>query len=61
MDQHKTDSDRDLLKSKTAQKEQFNRAHRAKDLWVLKVNKWVQFFPNKQGIGPLNLADSNCN
>ena len=35
------------------QKENFNKAHRAKDLHVLKVQEQVQFFPNKQGTGPL--------
>ena len=42
-----------LVEIPNIQKEQFDRAHRAKDLWVLKVNKPVQFFPNKQGTGPL--------
>ena len=42
-----------LIKIQNTQKEQFDRAHRAKDLWVLKVNKQVQFFPNKQGTGSL--------
>ena len=36
-----------------AQKQQFDRAHRAKDLWVLNMNKQVCFFPNKQGMGGL--------
>ena len=42
-----------LIEIQNTQKEQFNRAHRAKDLQVLKVNEQVQFFPNKQGTGPL--------
>ena len=40
-----------LIEMQNTQKEQFDRAHRAKDLWVLKVNEQVQFFPNKQGTG----------
>ena len=35
------------------QKENFNKAHRAKDLHVLKVKEKVQMFWNKQGTGPL--------
>ena len=42
-----------LIKIQNTKKEQFNRAHRAKDLWVLKVNEQVQFLPSKQGKGPL--------
>ena len=41
-----------LVEVQNTQKEQFNRAHRAKDLWVLRVNEQVQFFPNKQQTGP---------
>ena len=41
-----------LIEIQDRQKEQFNKAHRAKDLWVLKSKKQVQFFPNKQGTGP---------
>ena len=41
-----------LIEIQNTQKEQFDRAHRAKDLWVLKVNKQVQFFPNQKGTGP---------
>ena len=43
-----------LIEIQDAQKQQFNRAHRAKDLRVLKINKQVHFFPNKQGTGGLN-------
>ena len=42
-----------LTEIQNTQKEQFSKAHRAKDLQVLNVNKQVQFFPNKQGIGSL--------
>ena len=35
------------------QKENFNKAHRAKDLCILKVKEQVQFFHNKQGTGPI--------
>ena len=38
-----------LIEIQNSQKEQFNRSHRAKDLWVLKVNEKVSFVPNKQG------------
>ena len=31
----------------------FNKAHRAKDLCILKVKEQVQFFHNKQGTGPI--------
>ena len=40
-----------LIEIQNSQKEQFDRSHRAKDLWVLKVNEKVRFFPNKQGTG----------
>ena len=40
-----------LIEIQNSQKEQFDRSHRAKDLQVLKVNKQVRFFPNKQGTG----------
>ena len=40
------------------QKEHFNKAHRAKDLCVLKVKEQVQFFHNKQGTGPIEWATS---
>ena len=42
-----------LIEIQNTQKEQFDRVHRAKDLWVLNVNERVQFFPNIQGMGPL--------
>ena len=43
-------SDR-LVELQEKQKEQFDRAHRAKDLHPLKVREQVQFFHNKQGTG----------
>ena len=43
-----------LIQLQEKQKENFNKAHRAKDLHVLKVKEKVQFFPNKQGTGPLH-------
>ena len=42
-----------LVELQEKQKEQFNRAHRAKDLHPLKVKEQVQFFHNKQGTGPI--------
>ena len=42
-----------LIQLQEKQKENFNKTHRAKDLCVLKVKEQVQFFPNKQGIGPI--------
>ena len=42
-----------LIELKEKQKEHFNKAHRAKDLCVLKVKEQVQFFHNKQGTGPI--------
>ena len=42
-----------LVKLQEKQKEQFDRAHRAKDLCPLKVREQVQFFHNKQGTGPI--------
>ena len=42
-----------LIQLQQKQKENFNKAHRTKDLHVLKVKEQVQFFPNKQGTGPL--------
>ena len=42
-----------LTQLQEGQKENFDKAHRAKDLLVLKVKEKVQFFPNKQGTGPL--------
>ena len=42
-----------LIKLQEKQKEHFNRAHRAKDLHILKVKEQVQFFHNKQGTGPI--------
>ena len=44
---------RDSLKYRTHRRNSLTEHYRAKDLWVLKVNEQVQFFPNKQGTGPL--------
>ena len=41
-----------LVELQEKQKEQFDRAHRAKDLCPLKVKEQVQFFQNKQATGP---------
>ena len=42
-----------LVELQEKQKEQFDRAHRAKDLCPLKVKEQVQFFQNKQATGPI--------
>ena len=42
-----------LIELQEKQKEHFDKAHRAKDLCVLKVKEQVQFFHNKQGTGPI--------
>ena len=42
-----------LVELQEKQKEQFNKAHRAKDLHPLKVKEQVQFFQNKQATGPI--------
>ena len=42
-----------LVKLQEKQKEHFDRAHRAKDLCLLKVKEQVQFFHNKQDTGPI--------
>ena len=42
-----------LVELQEKQKEQFNRAHQAKDLHPLKVKEQVQFFQNKQTTGPI--------
>ena len=42
-----------LVKLQEKQKEHFDKAHRAKDLHILKVKEQVQFFHNKQGTGPI--------
>ena len=42
-----------LIELQEKQKENFNKAHRAKDLCILKVKEQVQFFHNKQGTGPV--------
>ena len=42
-----------LIKLQDKQKEHFDKAHRAKDLCILKVKEQVQFFHNKQGTGPI--------
>ena len=42
-----------LIQLQEKQKENFDKAHRAKDLRILKVKEQVQFFPNKQGTGPI--------
>ena len=46
-------SDKDWFELQEKQKEQFKRAHRAKDLHSLKVKEQVQFFQNKQATGPI--------
>ena len=42
-----------LTELQEKQKEHFDKAHRAKDLCVLKVREQVQFFHNKHGTGPI--------
>ena len=42
-----------LVELQEKQKEQFDRAHRARDLHPLKVKERVQFFQNKQTMGPI--------
>ena len=42
-----------LVELQEKQKEQFDRAHRARDLHPLKVKEQVQFFQNKQTTGPI--------
>ena len=42
-----------LTELQEKQKENFDKAHRAKDLCILKVKEQVQFFQNKQGTGPV--------
>ena len=42
-----------LIELQEKQKEQFNRAHRAKDLHPLKLKEKVQFFQNKPATGPI--------
>ena len=42
-----------LIELQEKQKENFNKAHRAKDLCILKVKEQVQFFHNKQDTGPI--------
>ena len=42
-----------LVELQEKQKEQFNRAHQARDLHPLKVKERVQFFQNKQATGPI--------
>ena len=42
-----------LIHLQEKEKENFDKAHRAKDLCVLKVKEKVQMFQNKQGTGPL--------
>ena len=42
-----------LVELQEKQKEQFNRAHRARDLHPLKVKERVQFFQNKPATGPI--------
>ena len=46
-------STRDSLSLQEKQKEQFDRAHRAKDLHPLKLKEQVQFFQNKPATGPI--------
>ena len=47
-----------LVELQEKQKEQFDRAHRAKDLRPLKVKGQVQFFQNKQATGPIKWMTS---
>ena len=42
-----------LIELQEKQKEHFDKAHRAKDLCILKVKEQVQFFHNRQGTGPV--------
>ena len=42
-----------LVELQEKQKEQFDRAHRARDLCPLKVKEQVQFFQNKPATGPI--------
>ena len=42
-----------LVELQQKQKEQFDRAHRARDLRPLKVKEQVQFFQNKPATGPI--------
>ena len=42
-----------LVELQEKQKEQFDKAHRAKDLHPLKVKGHVQFFQNQQATGPI--------
>ena len=42
-----------LIELQEKQKENFDKAHRAKDLHILKVKEQVQLFHNKQGTGPV--------
>ena len=42
-----------LIELQEKQKKHFDKAHRAKDLHVLKVKEQVHFFHNKQGTGPI--------
>ena len=42
-----------LTELQEKQKENFDKAHRAKDLCILKIKEQVQFFHNKQGTGPV--------
>ena len=42
-----------LIELQEKQKENLDKAHRAKDLCILKVKEQVQFFHNKQGTGPI--------
>ena len=42
-----------LIQIREKQKENFDKAYRAKDPHILKVKEQIQFFTNKQGTGPL--------
>ena len=42
-----------LIQIQDKQKENFDKAHRTKDLHILKIKEQVQFFPSNQGTGPL--------
>ena len=45
-----------LIEIQDTQKQQFDRAHRAKDLQVLNTNEQVHFFPNKQGTWEVSIG-----
>ena len=49
-----------LVELQEKQKEQFDRAHWARDLHPLKVKERVQFFQNKQATGPHQVDNRYC-